>query len=1665
MINAEDEITKLINDEWGGSGFSSTGGSEKDTIRVWMEVFVISGEDTPVGISINQNDGHNTGDGVLYGTANTTSGNPGPKPYVKVFYIKTTAPQITHPNVGAHPADGPYNSGSVTWRTESSENPGGGGYRGAGTEVRRGRFAVKAILDPNPKGTPGTGLSQVSYRVRLNNTYSGWIKIWDGAIGLPLDIDGVKIKERDKDGDRIRYDFEYAIDSLVSKTTANAAGFADLNNGAWAYTGGTMTVEIMIRDNAMNEASLTIALDVDNFAPLSDPGYRGNPRVAGSSVDFMGRVFDYAAPKPGETTEPRTDAMGSGAPRKITKVFAWFMKRIKGVDYYINLNNYGARSEDPGLLTISAFAGREADVEKDDETIISLTVKNRGALIDVKYPALGGKQGHEAEWVREISASTAKPGTRMLWLPMNSADYDIRWSFTLDSRILPDGPITLCYLALDEAGNAGYYTQDISVRNRYPQIEKITLITDNNGQGAAFTQEGSAEYVLNDYRGLMFNNYTDKSAHTVWDANPLNYNKDNDKLDTVGYLNSGFISKNKYLGFKVETRNGNRPLNFRVQHVKRERIALNVTNLQQIKDDMENPLKINLYTIAWHGGYSGARWKALGAPVDNPTLGVHFVPQFSADEPVSSYADDAEIPAEVWRYSPVVSRDHVIAPAAPNNLLDDEGVVEFGPDSRFDFIKTSTGDGTFAGINEFTGSHPDADDTQADNPQSTAFFLIRVWDTVSPENDYSAPNQREKWMNDQLYDALVVGTNVYVDDKTPPVMRLYDLNPYTETRVVNNNLTAANQSATRRNAADPQEIGANIARGGLWNTKTTTDMLKSGYIDPRQGSSFLSPVNSYGQFFDYPNKVDGDSASPGPDRDKVSGKIILRGIAWDDQLIDEIWIQIGGNPAKNILKLQGGKMAPVTTPVNYTDTAFAVEDIHWKRGHTVEWAYVWDTEADPAPPANNRTNPGGGPVDNVAVQVYVRDSVGKLYSHTGTTVTTGGTFTNAAAVDNINKFHNQVNVDIVSYVTGLERDSSKFETKRSLQGWYSFYHGETNIALLGYNLTSTAGRVAGHMRTNIGEYGVNVTYNSNPSASAPANIRYRHSFSILDGINSGRLSFSVGGGANRVWNETSSNVNKSWNMEYNPNNPGTALWNNKPHAHVWRTVEATSSPRTLMGNIGPTDINMSHPGMALQYAGTGAGTLHGTWAQTSTSDVYYGSNAGGPLKLHQDYSSSYPYYDPDISIFNGGGPAYTNKDWQGIPYDFTFFRGNVGFILEKGSGTLLSQLHIGTVDLNTPRSSNVNSRFVKQGINQGTRWQKTRISKAKDNIDYSYTNNVGRVYMSAYNSLYNNLTYGTTGDGNTGEIEMYEYYDDWPGGYSTYALVIDGGEIPGTPSSNAGSSPQNGWTPSIPNNSSSGLAATASAGQYSAIDYDDTGPVIAYYDATNDTVRVAFGANKDPKKSAGMWRRAYLLPQSHALHRGSGKYVSLKVDKANGIHIAFYNSNYHTVVYYYAKGRGDIIDKTPALSVPNAAGGNVRVHTIDNVLASGGYWTDISLDDDGNPMIVYGDNYRAENYDGVRVAYRSGPGTGAQFDGSLYSAAPGARLSCPVTGAYIGNWEALTMPANYKVNNDRLNIEAWPPNRRGGTIGSPAPGWNAAIGYGSDMYRIGYFYYPRGKGY
>jgi hypothetical protein len=1549
IVNAQNEITDVLNIAGGSvNGTTATTGRWFDSggsrfTRLYIEVFAFDGNDS----------GANSYNKISLGGDDEKN----PKPDVRILYVTSSAPAINTLRLSNTNA---YDSFTDT---TLAGNPAAGSFSeyDRTKNLRSKRFAVRMNLS---SGSTARNIAQISVRRSGGGENSGWKEVWRTGNTLNTNTiltgEGAGIHLNGSNAQAVT--MTYAFNSFIKTSASN---FAPVLDGKWEKTGGTFTIEVQIKDtaNPPGEATARFDIAIDNFTPVADnrdisktPG-----KVAGTNASFIGRVFDY---------QGATNA-ADPAHRSIDRVLAWFTTNADGKTGYINLTgNTGATSP----ATMLARKGRTADVlPLVGDNVTSVTLANEGGLPEsVEYPS-------GANYLKTLSASTGGiQANQIIWQP-TGGDQDILWNFITDTTKMPDGRIYLNYLVVDTAGNASYYQQTMVVMNKYPQITNVTLRTDNMGVGAVFTTHSG-------------------------DVAEETYSIPDTPFES-GYLDSGFISKNRFIAFGVDTMGGNAPLNYRVQYVKRiGPFRLSNANLKNMADKTYGTGAVigntSLYTIANKGNADDYAWVGFGVPVARPTVGTHFVFQATNDD-VKDLADYS-VNTTVYGYQVV---DTGITKTALNRTGNNANTITI--DDQLLYFK----DGDPTAADTYFGA---AKIAETDTANPTAYFLIKVWDSVTTGAE-----------DDMLYDAVVVGMKVFLSDKTDPTARLYDLNPYTETAVVNNNLNPGDRTDTIANAADPIAIGSNILRGGLFNVKTERDMIKSGYVDPRSGTTALRPDIQDPNTLQWratnaDGFVSGDSnnSAGSPDRDKVSGRVILRGLAWDDQFVNEIRIKIGDNTEKVILKLTDLDAAgnPTTVTANITKRemraasgvqAFAYEELHWKNGHTVEWAYVWDTEEEPASAGGRYQN--GVPI---AVRVIDRNA-----SRPSTSVATDNTTTRV--------YHNTISVDIVPYVVGFER-ASQYSTTRSRQGWYSFFQGEPGIALLGYNLgTAAAAPGIAYATTDTGGTTMgNIAIDDVSVATRPIFPR-RYTFTVPAAAVSGKINVTVTGAAG-VTPATSSpayNTNfataannyttKSWNRENSAYIAGSDLWINRPHVHIWRTTENAAAPRTYFnGSGGPTS-----PGMALEYeSGAGAGRLHAAWTSFGDATYYYGHNGADSRVTMQGAPSGDPFALTDISLFNGAGTPNLSAVYQndGAPY-------------------VLLRTTLTTNGIVNQEHRNARISYVASGVRASERWGNTRIAKAAANTannpndpyrepgDIANNNRnpggndafwAGRTYMTAYDSQNKYLWFGmryNTGTNNA---------------HNNYTRIIDG------VTANADD------TTLI----TGGLAAGTNKGDYNAVDFDGTGPVIAYYDQANDTVRIAFGTlattGTDPISG---WSRQYLLPSTHALYKGSGKYISLKVDKANGIHLAFYNSIQQTVVYAYMENRN-----TPVA--------NVVAYPVDKVI-QGGVWTDISVDDNGSPWIVYGNTSRMNNYDGVRMAYKSSANTGFAFATTRESTNPAA------------GWEAVSMPADYTIRNDRLNIEVWPPtNRAGGTLPT-GPGWNAAIGYGSDMYRIGYFYYPGYKGY
>ena len=1416
-------------------------------------------------------------------------------------------------------------------------------YAGA-VPPQRGNLTIRARLDA---GSGTSSLTEVD--IQRPTDGNSWTTAWVPNTGT---VGGLGVTVAAQTGQTRYYDFTYTINSAT----------------LWPNSGGDYRLSIRIRDNENGEFTYAVEVGVDNFAPVADTvKFVTSRRVAGQNADFLGRAFDYTRTANGVESP-------DGRNRGIRTVYAWI--RTQGTNTpYVNMNT-GAPSTNPATQAVTGvYSGRTLTAAPttaapmygaDGETVSELTLSAQGATTTINRPTAAG-------FVKELSSGAAVPGSGMTWTANYDAS-DVRWSFTADTTQWPAGWITLHYIVVDNSGNASYYTQEMIVMNNRPLLETITLYTDNRGYGAVYT--------------------THDEHSDVSTAYPL------ERADmSAGYLNTGFISKRRNIGFEVKALDGtgNGSLNYRLQYVSRERVYL--TSFAQMNS------AINLYTIASTGDFNANDWAALGVNVDNPGPGTHFVYNAGHTRAPSIATGDSR--PSVWKYTQVSTT----VPARTATIA--KGAGSSNPSAKPNPPNGNPAGNTFNYADTtFFGAGLIKEDMN-DTPTATSnFFLIRVWDNVD--------NKTVATENDQLHDAVVIYTKVYLTDSTAPTAQLYDPNPYFETAVVTGNI-----NSTIANAANPSGIDRNILKGGLYNTGRAVAPVKSGYIDPRANSAALNPVIN-GTATPANGFETGDAVAGGPTTDKLSGRVILRGRATDNQQVATIRITVNGQN-RDILQLDTNANSATyrqLIPAN-NSSAWVVDDMHWERGHTVEWAYVLDTQGNTGGTEWNWTSLNGGPYTNNTISVRATDEQ----------VTNGGGGNNSTTVTqaNNNANYNSLAVDIVPYVTGLERRTPAYATTRSRQGWYSFYQGETGAAVTGFNLGNGAAAV---------------TYNAGSGNTAMSNVArastQRITFDIPDAATSSRINVSIG--STDAWNHSSTHATRSWNREYNVRYPGSELWTNKPYAHIWRTTETTDAPRTTFAGSG----GVATPAMSLQYTGNGSGTLHGVWANMGADSAFYARVARNASYTMDErrlmVRSGDPHSDTDISFWNGTtDPAPATATVDNFASIVLTRQDDGQAALRVKPSVALGGNHIGGGDYTTyiigPRS-----------LSSTIRWQNVRISKSDvttaDNTAINrngdsgndtqilqsdrVVGDAGRVFVTAYDASYKKLffTVRTTMDPSyTGQADRHNadprYLDGPTGGPTT--------DIAGTV---------------VNSNVAGTIARSDNAGEFSAIDYDSNGrPVVAYYDQQNDTLRLAY-ANSNNPTAGNNWTRRYVLPEGHALRRGSGTYVSMKIQRtteggtategnADIIHLAFFNSAQNTLVYAYGTRTGTF-----------------TAYTVDTVVR-GGMYTDISLDETNNPWIVYADSARIGNNGGARIAYRdsrlSGGYTRTTLD-PLYTASDATNSS---------GWEALTMPAQYTVNNDRLNIEAWPPQRPSNvSLGATAPAWNAAIGYGSDLFRLGYFTKP-----
>jgi hypothetical protein len=887
-----------------------------------------------------------------------------------------------------------------------------------------------------------------------------------------------------------------------------------------------------------------------------------------------------------------------------------------------------------------------------------------------------------------------------------------------------------------------------------------------------------------------------------------------------------------------------------------------------------------------------------------------------------------------------------------------------------------------------------------------AWFIIKVYNSLrrpmQPDTGATADglnsgvysSSGQFTVMDQPFQVVRIGLTVYNDDKIAPKAKLWDLNP-------------TGEYTNEANTARPTGIGSryNLDKGGIFNPRgnTNRDIDRSGHIEPRfavgQNSTFIEE----GRDTNFP-------------KDTVSGKIILRGYAFDDQRLGEVQLKFGNDAPFTILSSDNNSpYGPASgststrgllTPVA-GQNAFVFNNIDLE-GHQAEWAYIWDTTTLPA-----NTIVG----DDIKVQVIVRDkrsspnvNVTRLHPNTGETGTTGTNdgFSPLAS----NEGYNRIAVNIHPYILGFGRDTSKgYHNTRSRQGWYTFSRGET-VTMTGSNLKNPSGNSRVVFQKESGE--VDAAISSQNATSI--------TFTVPVDAVSGQIRL-VTSANNPTMNERNNNLN-SWNREdYNPRVEGNELWKDDRAVHIWQSNndQGASDRGYFAGSTRPEDPSMTMDPLD--------GTLWGAWANTSDYSVRF-----------KDNKSNYTAASDNI-IRNHGGGGLDNTD--------IYLSAN-----RRSSGPTIP-----TVFYHNSRSYNSNwssddSGGLKGFDPAGTGYWDANLYNSKTgqyNVELTFHDQIldqfknprvvtrgNEIHVSYFDSKDNSMKYWYGRSGWTGASE---------GAYSSTSNNNP------TTTSNSLTMRQKRWI-NLDGDSdamdiygenrlrSGSLGRIAKAGKWSAIDLRTDGtPVVAYYDEDNQTLRLAYTTTA-VNPAVGTWTAQYAMPNTDPNFTFSGQYVSMAIQQtganANDLHLAFFKTDTTDLVYLQLKWEnGKYVPRTPSVIVDNAG--------------AVGWYADLTLDRDNKPWISYLDLSSIDNYDGVKMAY---------YDYAKYN--DPTTEDKDVNGVSKQGWETMQVPALYKVGGSRTGIEAWPSRDTPAATSATLKPWAAAIGYANDdWFRIAYYLRPK----
>ena len=662
---------------------------------------------------------------------------------------------------------------------------------------------------------------------------------------------------------------------------------------------------------------------------------------------------------------------------------------------------------------------------------------------------------------------------------------------------------------------------------------------------------------------------------------------------------------------------------------------------------------------------------------------------------------------------------------------------------------------------------------------------------------------------------------------------------------------------------------------------------------------------------------------------KISGTVVFTGTVTDEKRVDSIYLTTSSNfsstpvSSKDIATYDVSSgdftLKQLATGLTFeiTSNEFSTES-----GHTVKWKLTVDTSK----------------VEKIAaadVKFTVAASDGTNKNASGSTVEPA-----------------EYQADIVPYITGIERSStSKSNTtmNRSTYGEYPVAVGD-NLTVSGFNFGTSPTVKVGSTTFNPEANGTSFTIDA-PENSGELTVTVNGIVSLNDKNNNASesnldsdgkfdnryirvwdvghyFSNSTAGNKPTMATDNSGNLFSTWTLMgtgsvqlqrglENTNYPIYVCYD-QPDQETWLAVDKSILAGSLAVSYFPANVGNSGTPDSTLYAQ--AQTIGGAWGVSVPNNIrdkidsyngYYFYTEGQKKYVHIN-GNPYYYFDSkisssgfqlagysmrrEVSQFKNGRSArkgenmhfvYYDKYNNALRYSYQKVSSNqystndaesskananntdiTGWILIDGVSDGQDRVHTTSLDIigNTATNAGGTNNISVNPYN--ITLSKSYEISVGDTIGFAYTNTSG-VYSAEIHKI--------TKVGNATSDKTTSDYIEW----SDY------------PFSHGNVEKCTGWTiyRGDSNVVTKGVSKSTSAGSYLALDVTKDGrPVIVYYDAASEGLRIAYSTSATPSMTVVKDGRDTWTRQAISGVRG-GTYVQAKIDGNNYLHIMYRDSD------------------------------------------------------------------------------------------------------------------------------------------------------------------------------